>query len=97
MGWNQYWNVCDCLWEGEKDVHEGVGPLRAVDLMEFFEHNLHLLPVGSAHRDKVKTLPYISVHDPFRPNEVGQLTYFSILHLIRRIGFEKVRHLERLG
>ena len=38
------------------DLHEGLCPLSAINIMELLEHNLHLLAIGGAHGDEVKTL-----------------------------------------
>lgn len=38
------------------NVQEAMCPLGAINLMQLLEHNLHLLPIGGAHRDEVKTL-----------------------------------------
>ena len=38
------------------DVHEGLCPLSAVDIMQLLKHNLHLLPIGGALGNKVETL-----------------------------------------
>lgn len=50
------------------DVHEGLSPLRAVDIMQLLKHDLHLLPIGGALGNKVEALNHtISLH-PFRYN-----------------------------
>lgn len=41
-------------WAG--NVHEGLCPLSAVDIMQLLKHDLHLLPIGGALGDKVETL-----------------------------------------
>jgi hypothetical protein len=38
------------------DVDEGGGPFRAVDIRQFFEQDLHFLPVGRGHGDEVEAL-----------------------------------------
>ena len=66
--------------------------------MELLEHNLHLLPIGRALRDEMKTL--YNTNQPFFPSspiEQRNMMYLGILHLIRGIGFKKMRHLGRFG
>ena len=56
-----------------EDVHEGLCPLGAINIMKLLEHNLHLLPVGGAHGDKVKTLYDNLFQCKFLPGRVAQL------------------------
>ena len=44
------------------NVQERISPLGAINIMQLLEHNLHLLPIGRAHRDEMKTLT--TRHDP---------------------------------
>ena len=50
----------------EENAHEGICPLGAVNVMELLEHNLHLLPIGRALRDEMKTLH--NTDQPFSPS-----------------------------
>lgn len=78
------------------NVQEAMCPLGAIDLVQFLEHNLHLLPIGRAHRDEVKTL-HINTISPNHRDQADpiKVTYLCILHLIRRLGFKKMRHVGR--
>ncbi len=49
------------------DVHEGLCPLSAINIMELLEHNLHLLAIGGAHGDEVKTLDDMLFEYKFPP------------------------------
>ena len=80
----------------KRDVHEAMCPLGAVNVMQLLEHNLHLLPIGRAHGDEVKTLySTINLVTLFNPDGAAQPTYLGILDLIRGIGFKQMRHLGR--
>lgn len=47
----------------DEDLHEGLSPLSAIDIMQFLKHDLHLLPIGGALSNKVETLNHIiSLH-----------------------------------
>ena len=50
----------------EKDLHQGLSPLGAVDIVQLLEHNLHLLPIGGALSNKVETLNHTISLRPFR-------------------------------
>ena len=52
-------SATDCVESSLKSLrvlHHGLCPLDAVEIMEFFEHDLDLLAVGRVHGDEVKSL-----------------------------------------
>lgn len=52
-------SVTDCIersLRGLRVLHHGLCPLDAIEVMQFFEHDLDLLAVGCVHGDEVKSL-----------------------------------------
>ena len=61
------------------DVQDRIGPLGAIDLMQLLEHNLHLLPIGRAHGDEMKTLQQSIKPDPKASSrmDIHTLAFFT--------------------
>ena len=52
-------SATDCIessLKGLRVLHHRLGPLDAVEVMQFFEHDLDLLAIGGVHGDEVKSL-----------------------------------------
>ena len=56
-----------------RDAHEGLCPLSAVDIMELLEHDLHLLPIGGVHCNKMKALHNTISACPFSPRQITSI------------------------
>lgn len=50
------------------DIHEGLGPFSAVDVVKLLQHDLYFLAIGRVHGDEMKTLPAHGQPVPFQFN-----------------------------